>query len=343
MPPPQPWLFRRSWDLLAFGGSTLLALALTALGAWTGALHDPLPLGLWLVLVVGVDVTHVHATWLRTYWDPEELRAHPWRYALIPGLAWAVGACLHAFGAMAFWRALAYLAVFHFIRQQVGWVALYQRLEPGLAPLDRHLDRAATYAATLWPLLWWHSHLPRQFSWFVTGDFAGPVAQSLTRAALPVYAGLLAAYLFRQLWRWRSEGFFPLGKSLVVATTAMSWWLGIVALDSDWAFTALNVLPHGVPYVILVWRRSTDEPERTGAAGAILRGGPAAFLLLIMALAFGEEWLWDLGIWNDHPELFGDGWALGPSVKALLVPLLALPQAAHYLLDGFIWRGKKQG
>ena len=26
---------------------------------------------------------------------------------------------------------------------------------------------------------------------------------------------------------------------------------------------------------------------------------------------------------------------------ALLVPLLALPQATHYLLDGFIWRSKE--
>jgi hypothetical protein len=338
----QPWLFGRAWDLLAFGGSFLLALLLTGLGAWAGALQEPLPLGLWLVLVVGVDVTHVHATWLRTYWDPGELRAHPWRYALVPVLAWAVGASLHAFGAMVFWRALAYLAVFHFIRQQVGWVALYQRLEPGLSSLDRNLDRAATYAATLWPLLWWHSHLPRNFSWFVAGDFAGPVAQGLARVTLPVYLSLLVAYLLRQGWRWGKEGAFPLGKSLVVLTTALSWWLGIVALDSDWAFTALNVLPHGVPYAILVWRRSAAEPKRAGLAGAILRGGPALFLLLIMALAFGEEWLWDLGIWNDHPEVFGDGWDLSPGLKALLVPLLALPQAAHYLLDGFIWRGNRE-
>ena len=57
-----------------------------------------------------------------------------------------------------------------------------------------------------------------------------------------------------------------------------------------------------------------------------------------MGLAFGEEWLWDLGIWHDHPTFFGEGWDLGPGTQALLVPLLALPQATHYVLDGFIWK-----
>jgi hypothetical protein len=36
--------------------------------------------------------------------------------------------------------------------------------------------------------------------------------------------------------------------------------------------------------------------------------------------------------------MFGGGWDLGPAAQALLVPLLALPQAVHYVLDGFIWK-----
>jgi hypothetical protein len=339
MPRPlQPWLFSRPLDLLAFGGSALLGLALVGWGAWQGRLWDPLPLGVWLALVVGVDVAHVNSTWLRTYLDPAEVRRHPARYLLTPILAWALGASLHAFGSFAFWRVLAYLAVFHFIRQQVGWMALYQRLEPGLGAWDRRLDRATTYAATLWPLLWWHAHLPRRFSWFVAGDFAGPITAGLARAALPLYLGLLAAFVLRQLWRWRREGFLPVGKSLVVATTALTWWLGIVALDSDLAFTALNVLPHGVPYAVLVWHRTAAEDRAAGAARALLKAGPGVALVVVLAVALGEEWAWDLGIWHDHPDLFGQGFDLGPMAQALVVPLLALPQATHYLLDGMIWK-----
>jgi hypothetical protein len=297
---------------------------------------------LWLLLVVGVDVAHVHATWLRTYFDPHELRAHPWRYALVPLLAWGLGAALHARSGLLFWRVLAYLAVFHFVRQQLGWVALYQRREPDLAPFDRALDRAAVYSATLWPLFWWHAHLPRAFSWFVAGDFAGPLAQGVVKALLPLHLLLLGAFLLRQGLRWLREDFLPVGKLLLVATTALSWHVGIVVLDSDLAFTALNVLPHGLPYAVLVWRTSREEGARGGLAGSLLKAGPVLFASLLLGLAFLEEGLWDAGIWHDHEAvfgpLFGGGWDLGPAAQALVVPLLALPQAAHYLLDGMIWK-----
>lgn len=334
----QPWLFSRNLDLAAFGGSLLAALALVALGAWAGLLQAPMPAGLWLALVVGVDVAHVHGTWLRTYLDPKELRRHPWRYALVPALAYLAGVVLHAQSSMLFWRCLAYLAVFHFVRQQYGWVAQYARREASWRALDRWLDTLTIYAATLWPLLWWHGHLPRRFSWFMAGDFLGPVSARLATWAAPFYGALLGAWVLRQLWRWRREGFLPAGKALVLLGTALSWWLSIVALDSDLAFTALNVLPHGVPYLVLVWRRTAAEAPRSGAAGSLMKAGAAAFLLLVLALAVGEEWLWDKGIWHDHPEFFGAGWRLSFLAQALLVPLLALPQAAHYALDGFIWR-----
>ncbi len=344
---PQPWLFSRNLDLAAFGGSTLLAIALTFLGWKAGLLQGALPLWAWLLVVVGMDVAHVHATWLRTYLDPVEFKAHPLRYALIPLAAWLAGVMLHNHSGLLFWRVLAYLAVFHFVRQQAGWVALYQRKEETLCRFDRHLDLAAIYAATLWPLLWWHGHLPRAFSWFVDGDFAGrltlvaPVAASFATATGPIYLALLAVFFLRQMLRWRSEAFFPVGKSLLVLSTALTWHLGIVTFNSDWAFTLLNVLPHGLPYMVLVWQRSQAEPAKKGTAGSLLKAGPLVFAVLLVAVAFGEEWLWDLGIWHDHSGLFGPGWTLGLVAQALLVPLLALPQATHYLLDGFIWRSSK--
>jgi hypothetical protein len=35
--------------------------------------------------------------------------------------------------------------------------------------------------------------------------------------------------------------------------------------------------------------------------------------------------------------LFGPPWQVG-SLQLILVPLLAVPQFTHYILDGFIWR-----
>ncbi len=337
--PSQPWLFSARLDCLAFGGSFLFALVILGLGAFTGRLSTPMPLGLWVLLVVGVDVAHVHATWLRTYLDPRELRTHPWRYLLVPLGAYLMGVGVHHFGALPFWRALAYLAVFHFIRQQAGWMALYQREEGRPLPWEHRLDRAAIYAATLWPLAWWHAHLPQPFSWFVAGDFAAWIPSWFVDLTFPLYAGLLAAFLLRQGWLLlRTPQMFSPGKTLLLTTTALGWYLGIVAFQSDWAFTALNVLPHGIPYAILVWQRSAREGAATGPARALVAAGPRVFILLLLSLALGEEWLWDKGIWHDHPALFGAGWELSDRTQMWLVPLLALPQAVHYVLDGLIWR-----
>ena len=43
-------------------------------------------------------------------------------------------------------------------------------------------------------------------------------------------------------------------------------------------------------------------------------------------------------MWQEHGWLFG-AWPLPPDGLAwVAVPLLALPQVTHYVLDGVIWR-----
>ena len=61
------------------------------------------------------------------------------------------------------------------------------------------------------------------------------------------------------------------------------------------------------------------------------------YLGVLWLIAFAEELVWDRAVWHDHGWLFGDAWDVG-ALKLLLVPLLALPQLTHYVLDGFIWR-----
>ena len=66
---------------------------------------------------------------------------------------------------------------------------------------------------------------------------------------------------------------------------------------------------------------------------------PLTFLATLWLIAYVEELLWDRGVWHEREWLFGVAWDTG-TLKILLVPLLALPQLTHYVLDGFIWRRK---
>ncbi|MGD8861214.1 MAG: hypothetical protein PVI30_14495 [Myxococcales bacterium] len=336
-----PWLFGRQTDLLVFGGSALLSLSLLAVGAALGILHADTPPWVWIGCVVLIDVAHVWSTAFRVYLDPAELGRRPLLYVGMPLVCYGLGVMAHAVSAAFFWRVLAYVAVYHFVRQQYGWVALYRRRAGETDPLDRTLDTATIYAATLYPLLYWHAHLPRRFEWFVSGDFVAGLAAPVVELLTPVYWGLLLGFCARQVQRAVTGGPVNPGKVLVVLTTWICWHLGIVALDSDYAFTVTNVIIHGVPYMALTYRHArmrSAEPRSPASLRLPLRAGALGFLVLIATVALLEEGLWDRLVWHDQPWLFGDGRAVSADFLVFLVPLLALPQALHYALDGFIWK-----
>jgi hypothetical protein len=105
-----------------------------------------------------------------------------------------------------------------------------------------------------------------------------------------------------------------------------------------------NVIVHGVPYMALLWayaRERAIEAPRAPLA-KVVSGGIVAFAAVALALAFCEEMLWDRLVWHDRPLFFGGAALraplLGPIARAILVPLLAVPQATHYVLDAVLWR-----
>lgn len=341
------WLFSRRVDLGVFLGSALLAAAAIAIGAVAGVLDGDTPGWAWVPAIVLCDVAHVWSTAFRTYLDPVERRARPKLLVLVPLLGLAAGVALHAFGPLVFWRTLAYLAIFHFVRQQYGWVSLYRARAGETDRATKTVDTAAIYAATLYPLLHWHTHLPRRFSWFVPGDIVA-LPSFVMPIATAIYGVAMSAYVVRSVVAWTRGRGNP-GKDVVVATTAAAWFTGIIVFDSDYAFTVTNVIMHGVPYFALVYvhsrrataaasaRASTSEPARPSLAARLTRN-VFVFLGALWLVAFAEELLWDRAVWHDRPWLFGDAWELPTAVHLVVVPLLALPQLVHYVLDGFIWR-----
>jgi hypothetical protein len=336
-----PWLVSAWWDLAIFGGSAFLAFALLLFGEARGLLAGALPLWAWVATVLFVDVAHVWATAYRVYLDPGEVRRRPGLYLGLPAAAYAGGVLLHSASATLFWRMLAYLAVFHFVRQQYGWVALYRRRLGVVSRLDRVLDDAVIYSATLYPLLHWHAHLPREFEWFIAGDFLPGLPKEAAEFLWPVHLAITAAYLLRQAQLLATGRPFSPGKNLIVATTWLSWYVGIVALNSDYAFTVTNVLVHGIPYLGLVWVYGRARFRESGAALARIFRPQAwpLYLAPLLLAAWCEEWAWDRFVWHERGSLFpGPAILLGAPALALLVPLLALPQATHYALDAWIWR-----
>lgn len=332
---PVPWLFSRSIDLWAFGGSAAISLLLLAIGSPLGLLDSDSPEWTWITCVLLVDVAHVYATGFRVYFDRDELRRRPALYVGTPLAALAIGWAVYSENHALYWRLLAYLAVFHFVRQQYGWVMLYRAKGGETDRRGRWVDTAAIYLATIHPLAVWHAKLPRRFDWIYPGDFAA-LPDWLPRVTGPLCAISLTVYFARSLIRGVRDGRWSPGKDLVVGTTALCWYVGIVAFNSDYAFTVTNVVIHGVPYMVLLyvyWQRQGDGKPRTLSHWSAV----GLFLGTVWFLAYAEELLWDRGVWHERPGLFGASWE-SSTVRDWLVPLLGVPQLTHYILDGFLWK-----
>jgi len=332
------WLFSREVDLSVFLGSAVVSLLLLVFGWQVGILNEESPDWTWVTAVLLIDVAHVWSTSFRVYFDAEEFKRRVWLYTLVPVAGYAVGVALYSEGELVFWKALAIVAVFHFVRQQYGWIALYRRKLGETSNLTWWIDAAAVYLATIYPLAFWMTRLPRNFEWFVQDDFFSLPALVET-ILFPVYVLALIIYFGKSIYLYFSNGFLNIGKDIVVATTAVCWYVGIVFFNSDYAFTVTNVIIHGVPYFALIYFYAKSRRVAASKFYQKLSSNWFVFLATLWALAYVEELFWHRGVWHDKNWLFGADWGWG-NLKIFLVPLLAVPQLTHYVLDGFIWRKK---
>jgi hypothetical protein len=305
---------------------------------------------LWLILIVGIDAGHVYSTLFRTYWVRDELHQRQSLLILTPILAWLLGCLLYSIGSLVFWRVLAYLALFHFIRQQYGFMMIYGRNERNPPAFYKAIDKAAIYLATLYPVIYWHCH-ERAFDWFVADDFLKIDSSMLADAAAWLYVAVLLLYVLKELKYWIQSKTINVAKHLVLMGTGLSWYVGIVAFNNDLIFTATNIIAHGLPYYALIWAYGYKQSQLPHTNDVYVlpwlsrlysKKAAVLYVALLFALAFVEEGFWDGLIWREHGRIFV-AFNLLPSIESpqtltWLIPLLALPQTTHYLLDAFIWR-----
>lgn len=310
-------------------------------------------LAAWVGLVLLIDVAHVYSTLFRTYFEKASVAQYKQLLWMVPLGAWVSGALLHSLDSLLFWRILAYLAVYHFIRQQYGFMQLYARNEER-RKWERITDTVAIYSATLYPLLFWHLEGGRDFHWFLQGDFLLTPYAHLLPFLSGLYFAILLAYIIKETIFSLRKKTFNIARNLLICGTFLSWYLGIVYYNGDLIFTLFNVVSHGVPYLALVWiygnrkqAQAHNVPDKTFRIEKVVfsTAGIAVFLLLVFTLAYLEEGLWDGLVWRERINFFSFFGTLPAltdhTLLSLIIPLLAVPQVTHYVLDGFIWRVRK--
>ena len=345
----RPWIYSAFVDSVFVLAPPFIILALLFLLPADFVNSAELSPAIWVLLILFVDVSHVYSTLYRTYFDGEAFKEHKVLLVNVPIAAFVLSVVVYSIGALWFWRVLAYLAVFHFVRQQYGFLRLYAFKQQG-SRLRNLIDEVAIYTVTLYPIIYWHLTGPANFNWFVQGDFCYFESAFLLRLSLTLYLFMIVCYALSE-WIWFNRtGSFNLPKNAVMLGTSLSWYFGVVYFKGDLAFTALNVVSHGVPYMALVWiygkKKSVKHPQSTNSfLRAIFSShGVVLFMLVLLLFAYVEEGMWDGLVWHDHPNVFGGFYFLpkitADNLLAVVVPLLTLPQLTHYILDGFIWKLK---
>lgn len=344
----QPWIASPLFDCCWFLAPSIAPVFLVLLfPSFFGEQAVQLSPVMWVLLVLLVDVAHVYSTVYRTYFKASARKKYATVLRVVPVLVWIVGVVLFALESMWFWRCLAYMAVFHFVRQQYGFLRIYSRGST-VPRWVRLLHTVVIYAVTVLPVAIWHCTGPKNFNWFVEGDFLYypmPAAVLLCRGLFFV---ALVAYAASEIYLWLIHHQYAIPRIALVAGTATSWYVGIVLYNGDLAFTMLNVLAHGIPYMALVWVCEKGEVHKSNSrllSVVFSKYGVVVFVGIITAMGYVEEALWDVWVWHEHREIFSSfSWLqslYSHQFAAFLVPLLSLPQAVHYVLDGFIWKTDK--
>ena len=204
------------------------------------------PLWIWVVFILGIDVSHVWSTLFRTYLDKDEFKRHQYILTYTPVICFIMVFAVVNYSTGLFWRLLAYFALFHFIKQQYGFLALY-KARAGHFGIKKWLsDKWVIYMSMIYPVLFWHLKSDRNFSWFETGDFVNlktlmqqipgfstHLLDQVLMVANVLYWLVLCAWLAEEIWRvQRHQIHFSTGKVLWVFTTAVNWYLGIVYFNS---------------------------------------------------------------------------------------------------------------
>jgi hypothetical protein len=335
----QPWIHKAKTDSIFILAPSFIVMAIVFLFQnWLVLIEENYSFYTWLFLIVFIDVAHVYATLFKTYFVKSEFKKRKQLYISLPIICFLIGFILFLFGSQVFWSVLAYVAVFHFIRQQYGFMRLYSRNED---KTYAWIDNLIIYSATIYPMLFWFLSPKREFNWFVENEFFKYESPIFLEFVTWIYGSIMLFYIIRTTYNFLKTNRFNIPKNVIIIGTILSWYFGIVYFNNDLVFTLLNVVSHGIPYMALIYLNEIEKKNKEDLGFLSLLKhykGVFIFVVILVVIAFSEEFLWEVLVWNEQFSI--ENFKLS-NWKFIFIPLLTVPQFTHYLLDGFIWKSKK--
>lgn len=287
------------------------------------------PLSYFFIYILFDDL-HVYLSLSMATGFTNEFKRRFWFYILFPVIAFFIYFLLFNQNAMWMYRLYAYISVFHFGRQQIGWMRLTAKQGQRFFEWERHLEDIVIYSST-WGFILYKVTSHQFPQWFVPGD----LGVSHLLSPLLVLACILAVnliFLFSQFFIFFKTGYCNLARILIWLTTLAVWGIAFYAFDNfNVVSLALIVFLHSPAYMLLAFyyiKMRKIEGHPTYIKGSY-RKIYISFIVAALLLACGEY------VAGEYPQLFGPQFA-----AFIVVPLLATMTSFHHTLDTFFWREK---
>lgn len=285
----------------------------------------------FLLLYLAVDFPHVYSSYFRIADLKEDEAGVKSAVVAIAAVIFAVLYAAFHFPALG-WTLLAYLAIFHFIRQQIGWLRLTQS---GFSRTHRLVEDFAFYMVMLSGVVYWHARMPEEFRWFPGAvNIALPPWTSFTADVILVLSLLaFAAIQAREAFLRRT---WSPAKWLLFISTFITWFVMIRLVSlTPVSFAVFNALTHGIPYLIWsYWYARASRQTGAGLAALVI------FYFPLVIAGYFENFAFHHIYGSNYAALFG-GAPLWMNPSALTMAILLTPQTTHFVADGFIWRVSK--
>jgi hypothetical protein len=258
-----------------------------------------------------VDGAHVYSTLLVSYFDKNiniKIRRHL-IWAPIITIVFCYSLYIYDYKTILI-SFVGSFALFHFIRQEAGWMKLAGRLDSQQTSGLSNIDLLTSYTFTIVPITYLISERNKGF-WLSSGDL--PIISN-NYWYIGKYLMLIAGctWLIANVVHWRRIKIINSSKVLVMLNNITAWFVALTFLSGSWVGLLLIIVPHGVPYFFLVAKENKKSSKYKIAIYPL-------FYLLCVLLYFLET------------RLFG--------IKSpILISIALMPQIVHYYLDGIIWR-----
>jgi hypothetical protein len=341
---PNPWIISRRDDLLWFQGSVLAGVALLVLFMLAPKLdNESYAAGNFVIMILFLwgalfDGTHVWGTYARSYLAPDDgsRAALPgsWSWLILllgPAIAFAdfmlfePGPSQLASAGWLFrgFLMIAYLwAYWHLVRQHYGFLILYRRKAGEESKAGARLETLLLWVGCLYPYLrftltpaYAESGLPI----LVDAEMQGAMRLLLDVAAIVTIVALVVLMLSSRFERFR-----PGPRHLFLAIVIVFHVAVFALLDNLLTITATLTIFHNLQYHRIVWQYERGHGRQPS-------GGLAPYLTF--GLLLGVAWY--------GPRVFGVALASQDLIRNLLIGLGWSVAMHHYLVDGFIWRVRR--